>query len=173
MPYNALVFIACAGLRIAACCLTLLLSVCWSVCLSIHRMLVAMFRLVELLEKQQNQPASARKVPTGRILIDGVDIATVGLHTLRQRITIIPQVRNVSVCPRESTLDGLQYIYRWSLQSCPPVRPRASYAMPCCACVLLSAGPHAVLRLAAVQSRPVQRGAGERAVENSGHDWPR
>ena len=56
-----------------------------------------MFRLVELLEKQQNQPASARKVPTGRILIDGVDIATVGLHTLRQRITIIPQVRNVSV----------------------------------------------------------------------------
>jgi hypothetical protein len=71
-------------------------------------MLVAMFRLVELLEKQQNQPASARKVPTGRILIDGVDIATVGLHTLRQRITIIPQVRNVSVCPRESTLDGLQ-----------------------------------------------------------------
>ena len=54
-------------------------------------MLVAMFRLVELLEKQQDLPA--RKVPTGRILIDGVDIATVGLHTLRRRITIIPQVR--------------------------------------------------------------------------------
>lgn len=50
-------------------------------------MLVAMFRLVELLEKR---PQGA-KVPTGRILIDGVDIATVGLHTLRQRITIIPQ----------------------------------------------------------------------------------
>jgi hypothetical protein len=137
MPYNALVFIACAGLRIAACCLTLLLSVCWSVCLSIHRMLVAMFRLVELLEKQQNQPASARKVPTGRILIDGVDIATVGLHTLRQRITIIPQVRNVSVCPRESTLDGLQYIYRWSLQS-RQLSARPSSCLTChavlCAC---------------------------------------
>lgn len=37
-------------------------------------MLVALFRLVELLEKQ---PGSERKVPSGRILIDGVDIATV------------------------------------------------------------------------------------------------
>lgn len=27
----------------------------------------------------------------GRILIDGVDIATLGLHTLRSRLTIIPQ----------------------------------------------------------------------------------
>ena len=51
-------------------------------------MLVAMFRLVELLEKRGGTGA---KIPTGRILIDGVDIATVGLHTLRQRITIIPQ----------------------------------------------------------------------------------
>lgn len=96
-----------------------------------------MFRLVELLEKQQNQPASARKVPTGRILIDGVDIATVGLHTLRQRITIIPQVRNVSVCPRESTLDGLQYIYRWSLQSRQSARPSSClicHAVLCACC---------------------------------------
>ena len=57
-------------------------------------MLVAMFRLVELLEQQSylgNQ--TGRKIPTGRILIDGVDIASVGLHTLRRRITIIPQVR--------------------------------------------------------------------------------
>ena len=37
-------------------------------------MLVALFRLVELLEKQ---PGSERRVPTGRIVIDGVDIATV------------------------------------------------------------------------------------------------
>lgn len=29
----------------------------------------------------------------GKILIDGVDIADVGLHDLRSRITIIPQVR--------------------------------------------------------------------------------
>lgn len=29
----------------------------------------------------------------GRIRIDGIDIAQVGLHELRSRITIIPQVR--------------------------------------------------------------------------------
>ena len=28
----------------------------------------------------------------GRIIIDGFDIASVGLHTLRSRIAIIPQV---------------------------------------------------------------------------------
>lgn len=28
----------------------------------------------------------------GRIVIDGVDIFTLGLHTLRSRLTIIPQV---------------------------------------------------------------------------------
>lgn len=28
---------------------------------------------------------------SGRILIDGIDIATIGLHQLRSRITIIPQ----------------------------------------------------------------------------------
>lgn len=28
----------------------------------------------------------------GRIVIDGVDISTLGLHTLRSRLTIIPQV---------------------------------------------------------------------------------
>ena len=30
-------------------------------------------------------------IPSGQIFIDGIDIATVGLHTLRRRITIIPQ----------------------------------------------------------------------------------
>lgn len=29
----------------------------------------------------------------GRILIDGIDVARIGLHTLRSRLTIIPQVR--------------------------------------------------------------------------------
>lgn len=28
----------------------------------------------------------------GRILIDGIDVSTIGLHTLRSRLTIIPQV---------------------------------------------------------------------------------
>jgi len=31
----------------------------------------------------------------GRILIDGVDITTLGLHDLRSHITIIPQVRSL------------------------------------------------------------------------------
>lgn len=30
----------------------------------------------------------------GKIVIDGIDIANIGLHTLRNRLTIIPQVRN-------------------------------------------------------------------------------
>jgi ABC-type multidrug transport system fused ATPase/permease subunit len=41
--------------------------------------LVALFRLVELAE--------------GSISIDGVDVATLPLAALRQRLTIIPQVR--------------------------------------------------------------------------------
>jgi ABC-type Mn2+/Zn2+ transport system ATPase subunit len=35
----------------------------------------------------------------GRILIDGIDISTIGVHDLRSRLTFIPQVRGqVSVC---------------------------------------------------------------------------
>lgn len=31
---------------------------------------------------------------SGKIVLDGIDISTLGLHTLRSRITIIPQVKN-------------------------------------------------------------------------------
>ena len=81
-------------------------------------MLVAMFRLVELLEKQQD--LSAHKVPTGRILIDGVDIATVGLHTLRRRITIIPQVRalETAMCWIHTTTIRAHIIVNYSTVRC-------------------------------------------------------
>jgi len=39
---------------------------------------LSLFRIVEAAE--------------GSILIDGVDISKIGLHTLRNRLTIIPQV---------------------------------------------------------------------------------
>lgn len=35
---------------------------------------------------------------SGAIYIDGVNIASVGLHQLRSRLTIIPQVRGLSNC---------------------------------------------------------------------------
>lgn len=34
--------------------------------------------------------------PEGRILVDGVSTSQLGLHTLRQRMSIIPQVRPLS-----------------------------------------------------------------------------
>ena len=43
---------------------------------------LALFRLIE--------PAS------GTIKIDGLDVAKMGLHSLRSRITIIPQVEHLS-----------------------------------------------------------------------------
>jgi len=39
---------------------------------------LSLFRIVEAAE--------------GSILVDGVDISSIGLHTLRSRLTIIPQV---------------------------------------------------------------------------------
>lgn len=39
---------------------------------------LSLFRIVEAAE--------------GTILVDGVDISKIGLHTLRSRLTIIPQV---------------------------------------------------------------------------------
>lgn len=51
----------------------------------------------------------------GRIVIDGVDIVTLGLHTLRSRLTIIPQVihrllvnvyctKNIQICMKTKLL---------------------------------------------------------------------
>lgn len=40
---------------------------------------LSLFRIVEAAE--------------GSILVDGIDISNIGLHTLRSRLTIIPQVR--------------------------------------------------------------------------------
>lgn len=39
---------------------------------------LSLFRIVEAAE--------------GSILVDGIDISNIGLHTLRSRLTIIPQV---------------------------------------------------------------------------------
>jgi ABC-type multidrug transport system fused ATPase/permease subunit len=32
------------------------------------------------------------ELDSGRVLVDGVDLSTIGLHTLRSRIAVIPQV---------------------------------------------------------------------------------
>ena len=69
-------------------------------------MLVAMFRLVELLEKRETGRQELM-VPSGKIFIDEVDIASVGLHTLRRRITIIPQDPTLFSGSLKSNLDPL------------------------------------------------------------------
>lgn len=53
---------------------------------------MALFRLVELGVSDDPSFGSVDEPgPGGSILIDGVDISTIGLHTLRQSMTIIPQ----------------------------------------------------------------------------------
>lgn len=46
---------------------------------------LSLFRIVEAAE--------------GSILVDGVDISNIGLHTLRSRLTIIPQVTMLNINP--------------------------------------------------------------------------
>lgn len=49
---------------------------------------LSLFRIVEAAE--------------GSILVDGIDISNIGLHTLRSRLTIIPQVRlTVEILPND------------------------------------------------------------------------
>ena len=54
---------------------------------------LALFRIIE--------PAG------GKILIDGLDIADLGLHDLRSKLTIIPQVSVTGRCvTQETSVDG-------------------------------------------------------------------
>jgi len=54
---------------------------------------LALFRIIE--------PAG------GRIVIDGVDVSELGLHDLRAKLTIIPQVNTDAVSPHPSPLSHL------------------------------------------------------------------
>lgn len=54
-------------------------------------LMLTLFRVLEL-EKAPGGGGGGGVGPGGRILIDGVDIATVGLDELRSRLAIIPQV---------------------------------------------------------------------------------
>ena len=68
------------------------------------------------MEKNVNYTSCKRLIEpaSGRILIDGVDISKLGLHRLRSRLTIIPQVssfrshtRLVTItCTRPATLQS-------------------------------------------------------------------
>jgi len=48
-------------------------------------MILCLVRIMEMAENEETQ------LPLGQLYIDGVDIATVGLHHLRRAVTIIPQ----------------------------------------------------------------------------------
>ena len=61
---------------------------------------LALFRIIE--------PAG------GKILIDGLDIADLGLHDLRSKLTIIPQVSVTGRCVTQATSGG-----RWSHDVAP------------------------------------------------------
>jgi ABC-type multidrug transport system fused ATPase/permease subunit len=51
-------------------------------------LMLTLFRLYPLSESAE---ASENSGAVGRILIDGVDIGTIGVHTLRRKLAIIPQ----------------------------------------------------------------------------------
>ena len=60
----------------------------------------------------------------GTILIDGVDIAKIGLHDLREKLAIIPQVKYyllLSLFPENSVavdlIDVLNLLNRWRIKN--------------------------------------------------------
>lgn len=70
----------------------------------------SLFRIIEAAE--------------GRILIDNVDISTIGLHDLRSKITIIPQVNTTN-----NTNLHTAFLCKWSTDLSKPVSSGSSVVL--------------------------------------------
>ena len=67
---------------------------------------------------------------SGRILIDGVDISELGLHRLRSRLTIIPQVSPLTKLENQGCLVVRKNLWLVNWLFLPPYRTQCSFLAP-------------------------------------------